>query len=363
MACLPNKSWSVERMIRLAPAAAGDAAFRVFCTPALSERRDARYQCLSERARFHLRHARWIVSQTPVGAVHAYVFEPDAPIPQGTVLLVHGWTSEAAFMTALAEPIRRAGFRVVLFDLPAHGLNPGRSTNLVDCARATLAVAASFAPLAAIVAHSFGGMVSLLAIEGNPPMPHALETQHVVLIACPNRLSDVTRAFADRWGLSEAARKAFERRLERIGKRPLERYAIVELLRAANCGILVVHAEDDREVPFQCAEEIVAAHPHATLAPFDGFGHRNILYAPPVARTVVRQLRAATSDGGNDRLHGWAAGTERQDWPSQGEHPRPAGELPATVSGARRRRPIVPWLPKPPGPAGCATSRTQPKRR
>ena len=290
MNCLPNPSWTRQRMTRLPPAAAGDAAFRIFCMPSLSERRDPNYCRLSERARVHLRNASWLRVPTPVGEVQAYLLEPDTPTPAGTVLLVHGWTSEAAFMTALAEPIRRSGFRVVLFDLPAHGLSPGRRTNLVDCARATLAVAEELGPIHAVVAHSFGGMVSLLAVDGNKPMPRALRTRHLVLIACPNRLSDVTRDFADQWGMTEAGRCAFERRLERIGRRPLSRSSTAELLQSSGCRALVVHARDDQEVPFRCAEEIVGAHTHVKLAMFDGFGHRNILYSPPVVRSVVKHL-------------------------------------------------------------------------
>ena len=123
---------------QLPPALAGDVAFRIFCTPELSQHRTHDHDELTARARFHLRHARWERVPTPAGEVQTYVFEPDGE-PRGTVMLVHGWTSEAAFMTAFIEPLRRSGLRVVAFDFPAHGLSPGRRTNLADCARAMLA--------------------------------------------------------------------------------------------------------------------------------------------------------------------------------------------------------------------------------
>ncbi|MEQ1615901.1 MAG: alpha/beta hydrolase [Hyphomicrobiaceae bacterium] len=280
----------IEYLGDLPPAQAGDAAFRIFCTPSKTEWRGADHRKLSERARFHLRHAEWLRVPTSSGDLQAYRLEPDKQPAEGTVMLVHGWTSEAAFMTAMAEPIRRAGFRVVLFDLPAHGLSPGRRTNLVDCARATLVVAEALGPLHAIVAHSFGGMVSLLAAEGRPPMPRALDADHVVLIACPNRLADVTGEFAARRNMTDAARRAFEQRLERVGRRPIDRFATAELLLSSRCRAMVVHARDDIEVPFHCAQEVVAASPAARLAAFEGFGHRNILFAPPVVRAIVRYL-------------------------------------------------------------------------
>jgi pimeloyl-ACP methyl ester carboxylesterase len=285
-----NSIWKLQSLEGLPPAIAGDAAFRLFCTPGLSERRAPGYRRLSAQARFHLRNARWLRVPTAFGDLQAYRFEPDVATPKGTVLLVHGWTSEAAFMTAMAEPIRRAGFRVVLFDLPAHGLSPGRRTNLVDCAQATLTVAEQLGPIDAVVAHSFGGVTALLAIEGVAPIPRALPCRQVVLVACPNRLTDVTGAFADLRRMSDAGRKAFERRLERIGWRPIGTYSTVRLLQATGCRALVVHARDDAEVAFSCAEEIVDAYPAARLAAFDGLGHRAILFASPVVRTVVRYL-------------------------------------------------------------------------
>jgi pimeloyl-ACP methyl ester carboxylesterase len=274
---------------RLPDAAAGDAAFRIFCTPELSHHRTRDHHQLTERARFHLRHAAWERVPTPAGEVQTYVFEPDG-IARRTVVLVHGWTSEAAFMTAFIEPLRRSGLRVVAFDFPAHGHSPGRRTNLAECARAMLAVCDHYGPVHAAVAHSFGGFVSLLVAEGGPPMPHAHPIERFVLISCPNRLADVTRSFAGQLGLSETARRAYEHHLERVGHRSVASFTAVELLGAVGVPALVIHGREDAEVPFRNAEEIAHACPRARLLPFEGIGHRTILYAPPVFRAVMNEL-------------------------------------------------------------------------
>lgn len=287
---LPKEAWAGRSLSRLPSGLAGDAAFRLFCMPELSYYRAPNHRQLAARARFHLRNARWQRVVTPVADIQAYIFEPDRRMALGTVLVVHGWTGEASFMTALAEPIRRAGYRVVLFDLPAHGLSGERSTNLIECARATAIVGRQFGPLSAIVAHSFGGMISLVAAEGHPPMPYALATPRVVLVASPNSLSEVTGEFAEYWGLDSAGRRAFEARLERISGRSLSCFTVVKLLQATGCQALVVHDRDDHEVSFRCAEEIASEADGAELLPYAGFGHRNILFAPPVARTIISYL-------------------------------------------------------------------------
>jgi hypothetical protein len=291
MVWLPREVWAGRRLNGFPPATAGDAAFRIFCMPSISERRARNHRQLTERARYHLRNAHWERVSTPAGEIQTYIFEPDRQIATGTVLIVHGWTGESSFMTAIAEAIRRNGFRVALFDLPAHGLSSGRSTNLIDCARATVAVGDHLGPIHAVVAHSFGGLISLVAAEGHFPMPHAMPVEHIVLIASPNRLTDVTDYFSQHWALTNAGRKAFELRLERVGRQTLDCFTAVKLLPVAGCRGLVIHAPDDIDVPFRCAEEIVASVGGMELRPFEGLGHRNILFAPQVARTITSYLR------------------------------------------------------------------------
>ncbi len=274
---------------QLPAALAGDRAFRIFCTPELSQHRSHDHHILTQRARFHLRNARWERVPTMAGSVQSYVFDPDQT-PRGTVLLVHGWTSEGAFMTAFIEPLRRSGMRVVAFDFPAHGLSPGRRTNLAECARAMLGVADHYGPIDAAVAHSFGGFVSLLVAEGGQPLPHAHRIERFVLLACPNRLSDVTRNFGSELGLSQDAQRAYERHLERVGRRPVATFSAAALLGRIEAPALIIHGTEDSEVAFADAQAIAASCPASRLLPFQGLGHRTILYAPPVFRAVMQEL-------------------------------------------------------------------------
>jgi pimeloyl-ACP methyl ester carboxylesterase len=285
-----QRAADLERISRTAPGLAGDMAFRRFCTPALSAQRPANYQQLADRARFHLRGARWERIGTPQAELQAYVFEPDASPFQGTVLLVHGWTAEAAFMTAFAEPLRRSGYTTIAFDFPAHGRSEGRHTNLAACARAMLSLAEAFAPIRAVVAHSFGGLVALLVAEGGPPLYRAVRFERLVLLACPNRLSDVTRDFGAGLKLGPAAQRAYERHIERVGHRTVAGFSAVNLLRSAGRPALLLHSRDDEDVPFAQAEEIATAVPGVELMAFEGLGHRRLLYAPPVTRAATRYI-------------------------------------------------------------------------
>jgi pimeloyl-ACP methyl ester carboxylesterase len=275
----------------LPPARAGDAAFRRFCTPRLSERRSADHAILVERARFHLRTAEWVSVPTTEGDIPAYIFEPDAgSTARGGVLVAHGWTSEASFMAVFAEQLRRAGFRAVLFDQPAHGKSTRERASLIDCARALLQVAEALGPIRFVVAHSMGCLAGLLAGEGGAPLPRAYPFERYVLVSGPNRFSRVTQEYGEALGLSPAAQRHYERQLERIAHRAIPDFTAARLLTATGRPALVLHARDDHEVEFCNAEEIAAGCPKAELLAFDGLGHRNILFAPPVIRAAVTYL-------------------------------------------------------------------------
>lgn len=273
------------------PSLAGYLAFRAFCTPGISRHRSSDHDLLVERARFHLRSVPYRLLSTSAGPVRTYVLEP-AGRPRAGVLVVHGWTSEASFMIAIAEFLRRRGHRVVLPDLPAHGQSPGRKTSLIACAHAVLEVAEALAPIAFAVAHSMGGLAALLAGGGGKPLPRAYPFRAFALLAVPDRFQDVTRRFGKEQAISDAAQMDFERRLERLAFRRIVDFTGAGLLAATGRPALLVHSRDDAEVPFADAEAIEAATPAAVLEAVDGLGHRKILYAPPVARRIGAFLDA-----------------------------------------------------------------------
>ncbi len=279
-----------------APALAGSLAFRKFCTPALSERRAVDHAALVNRARYHLRQARRQRIKAADADVEIYWFEPDtADANTKTILLVHGWTSEASFMTAIAEPLRRSGHRVLIMDCPAHGMSSGSQTSLIGCARAFLEVldAADAAghPVDSCVTHSMGSLIALLASVGGAPFSRAHVLDRYVFIASPNRFQDVTSDFGQRLGLTPMAQRYYERHVERVAHRPMKRFTASEYLKAIRRPALLIHSDDDQEITIQNAIEMDRASDFSELKVFSGMGHRRILFASPVIRAVVSYFK------------------------------------------------------------------------
>ncbi len=290
---LGHAEMDLATLSRRAPALAGDLAFRLFCLPRFSSHRSQDHDVLVRRARYHLRLASTVRIDSPVGRLAAHVMMPDTGEPIGSVLVVHGWTSESSFMTALAEPMRRSGFRVVLIDCPAHGLSDGERVSLIDCARAVLSVGEQLGPFEHVVAHSMGCLAALLAGRGAAPFGRAQDFGRYVLISAPNAFGEVTGTFARERGLSRAAQRHYERHLERLACRPIRSFRADRFLEVIDRPALLIHADNDAEIPLHNAEGIAARCPKARLLVMPGLGHRKILYAPPVIRAVIAYLKEA----------------------------------------------------------------------
>lgn len=257
----------------LSPRAAGRLALHLFRAPRRHHRPAWEKQIADggERARFdaHL-------------AGHAWGSGP-------VVLLVHGWEGRGTQLGRFVEPFVAAGFRVVALDSPAHGDSTGRRTDLIECTEAVRKVARGLGPLAAVVAHSFGGAVTTLALE------RGLDAASVVLIATPSSIEDVLRRFCALVGIRGSARHAFRQGLEQLTGVPIRDVEIFERVAALRVPALIVHDRDDREVPFHDAERLAARWPGAELHATAGLGHRRILKDEAVIGRAVTFVAAAAS--------------------------------------------------------------------
>ncbi len=266
--------------------AEGSQAFEQFCTPTLSTLRTDDHEKLVSRARNHLTQAEAVRIPTSICEVQAYIFEPETR-PVANVLVVHGWTGEAAFMGAFGNFLCRRGYRAILMDLPAHGESQKHTVSLFECAIAVLEVAEALGPIQFALGHSIGAMTLLTAGEGHFPLQRSYPFEAYALVAMPDKFADVTGQFGAGIGLSTEAQRIFEARLEELAGRPITEFSGSNLLSNIDKPALLIHSYDDDDVPFSCAESMETAASKAQILRFDNMGHRAVLYAPPVVRAAV----------------------------------------------------------------------------
>ncbi len=255
---------------RVSPAGAARLAERIFLTP----RRHRRPAHELEG----LRNARPFEIPGEDGALRAWEWGDEGP----RVLLVHGWEGRGTQLVELVAPLVARGFRVVTFDMPGHGDSPGTISSFFHFARSIARVVEAFGPFHAIVAHSMGGASAAWALRSGP------RPGRLVMIAPPADIRDFTGGASIALGLSEAATLELEARLGRRFGIPLTQVQAVLVAPHMTTPLLVVHDENDREVPIGSGEAVAGAWPGAELVRTRGLGHRRILRDPSVIERVTR---------------------------------------------------------------------------
>ena len=217
-------------------------------------------------------------------AVAAWAWGDEGP----TVILVHGWGGHAAQLQAFVRPLREAGFRVVAFDAPSHGASAasrhgGRRVTFFEFAAALRVIASEEARVAAVIAHSGGcTAVSLALREGWAPPPN------LVFVAPFVRPAAAIQGFAHAIGANDRVVAEFGRGVERWLGHPWSYLDITSLDHAhKRQRLLVVHDEDDKEVPLAHAHALAASWPSSEMLVTRGLGHRRVLRDPAVVQKVL----------------------------------------------------------------------------
>ena len=255
----------IRALAYVSPQATGRFALRLFSTPRRHHRPAWERQIADSGER---------VTLGPGLAARAWGSGP-------VVLLLHGWEGRGTQLGRFVAPFAAAGFRVIAVDGPAHGESDGTRTDMIEHTEAVRRIGRELGPLAGIVAHSFGGAATTLAIE------RGLDVRSVVLISSPTSVQDVIGRFAVLVGLRDQSLAAFRAALEQQTGVPLRDIEIYERVSALQVPALIVHDRDDREVPFHDAERLTARWPGAHFYPTEGLGHRRILKDDDVIRRAV----------------------------------------------------------------------------
>lgn len=273
----------------LSPWLAGRAAHVLFTTPLRTGRMTAAEKRLAMRADAKLATATDISFVHQGRKVAAYSFDNQQGENAKTAVLVHGWMSGARYMLAMVDPLLAMGYRVVAFDLPAHGRSQGRRTNLVACAKAFDHLAGELGEVDRVIAHSFGGAVTAYMLSRLRPGALGPDGR-IVLMASPNQLSSVTRDFSEALGLSDSARQVYERRLSRTIGASLKEMDGNLMFAASGYPLRVIHCADDMEVSIEESRRYLLMGADVELTELAGLGHRRILYHPDALDILAMAL-------------------------------------------------------------------------
>jgi pimeloyl-ACP methyl ester carboxylesterase len=198
------------------------------------------------------------------------------------VLLVHGWQGGSSQLASLAISVCAAGFRVALFDMPAHGEASGWSTSAPEFIRILARVARELGPVHAVVGHSLGGTAALLCAA------RGLRMAGVVALSPVPSFEFAMRGYARAFGLAPRAKELLARRFEARTRMKRDELDLAGV--TPGVPTLLVHDLLDRSIPSRYSRKLKQSWPGTHLIETCGFGHGRMLDADLVAQSVVAFL-------------------------------------------------------------------------
>jgi pimeloyl-ACP methyl ester carboxylesterase len=267
------------------PRVAGRMAFSIFTRTRSPEPATEKERALFAQSAPRMAEAR---RETVTGQGHSvalHIFSPIGPANGRRVMFTHGWGSRIAFAQGLITGLRDAGYEVYGVDLPGHGDSPAKSLHAGLAVETLAAVWRRHGPFDAMIGHSFGGFMTVLAahgaMDGQPLSP-----PRIVLIASPADVRRVLSYFSKALGLAKKPAAALVGELERATGRPAEAAFAPRYLEESGIPTLVLHAPEDKEVGADAARAYAQAGPHVRLQWLEGLGHRRIVNSPEVIAAI-----------------------------------------------------------------------------
>lgn len=197
------------------------------------------------------------------------------------ILLVHGWSGRGTQLVKFADAFVDKGYETISFDAPAHGKSSGNSTIMTEFIASILEIDKEFGPFEAAVGHSLGGMALLNAIK------KGLKINRLTIIGSGDKVKDILDDFVSKLELKPEFSSHLQQHFEKKYNEPMENYSAHSAAKIVDIPVLVIHDENDYEVPVETSINIHEHLKNGELLITQHLGHRKILGNPFVIQKTI----------------------------------------------------------------------------
>jgi pimeloyl-ACP methyl ester carboxylesterase len=197
------------------------------------------------------------------------------------VLLVHGWSGRGTQLVKFADALVNEGFSTISFDAPAHGKSSGNTTIMTEFIASIIEIDKEFGPFEAAVGHSLGGMALLNAIK------KGLKINRLTIIGSGDKVKDILDDFVYKLELKPEFSSHLQKHFEKKYNEPMENYSAHSAAKTVDIPVLVIHDENDYEVPVTTSINIHEHLKNGELLITQHLGHRKILGNPFVIEKTI----------------------------------------------------------------------------
>lgn len=185
-----------------------------------------------------------------------------------TILLAHGWESNASRWQYLIEPLKKLNYNIIALDAPAHGRSGSKRFDAILYADFIQVVAKKFKP-DIIIGHSVGGMATAFSQD----KLLALKIRKLILIGAPSEYTDVLKRYFKMMSYSNRTIKAINKLISvRFQAEPMS-FSTSKSLETLELQGLIIHDKTDNVIPYEDALLIKKSFKNSKLITTEGFDH------------------------------------------------------------------------------------------
>ncbi len=201
------------------------------------------------------------------------------------VLLVHGWSGRGTQLFKIGDALIKEGYSTISFDAPAHGKSPGNSTIMTEFIASVFELEKQFGPFEIAIGHSLGGMAVLNAAKSG------LQVQKIAVIGSGDIVQDILDNFISRLELKPIISVKLRAHFENKYNESMDNYSAYKAAAELDLPVLVVHDNQDYEVPVQAGINIHQHCKNGELMLTEGLGHRKILGDSQVIQKIIEFVK------------------------------------------------------------------------
>jgi pimeloyl-ACP methyl ester carboxylesterase len=187
------------------------------------------------------------------------------------ILLVHGWSGRGTQLVKFADELLNLGYSTISFDAPAHGKSGTKTTLMPEFIASILELEKLYGPFESAIGHSLGGMALLNSVK------QGLQLKKLVVIGSGDKVEDILDDYVKKLKLKPIIATKMSELFEKRFGEPMGNYAAHIAAKQVTIPTLVIHDENDYEVPIFCGKNIFKHLPNGEMYVTQRLGHRKIL--------------------------------------------------------------------------------------
>ena len=196
-------------------------------------------------------------------------------------------------MGAYVAPLTALGYQVITWDNPAHGDAEGKQSSPWLFARSILAVAEKVGTPHVVIGHSMGALATNLALR------HGLRAERLVYLAPGGAPEQGLELMQTRLNVTQATLDVLQPLIAQAAGVTWPDLVLGLVPSDCKTPLLVVHDEDDEEVPISFSERLTQdwAGP-VSLVRTQGLGHQRVVWDKNAVQAVADALDRADAVAG-----------------------------------------------------------------